>query len=295
MRKPIEIDALEKFKKYLMPANFTDINAMIKKYGHDINNDLLFFILSSAIIHEHGDLWTRGQYDQLLNPILQKIDKERARYGLQKDEDWRVNEAPQEVEELRKQYDEIYDTQLVIRFKHYGLNDFANLLEFNKKAFDKRIEAIKTQQFGKWKDSELIFTKFETEAQNCAEILAFNAAAIMLSAAIEGVLLEIGMKNSDFLEGYMKFNKNRKKKKYFLSLTLSELITIFESMKLYPFDLEKSVSGKMLSLTNDIRNLIHPGRRISSKVHDVTENEYNFLYKVYMDLKTFYLNKKQSH
>ncbi|WP_412755544.1 hypothetical protein [Legionella longbeachae] len=296
MRKIIEIeDALENFKKYLMPANFTDINAMIKKYGHDINDDILFFILSSAIIHEHEALWTGGQYDQLLKPILQKIDKERARYGLQEDEDWRINEAPQEVEELRKKYDEIFDTQLVARFKHYGLNDFANLLVFNKKAFDKRIETIKTQQFGKWKDSELIFTKFEAEAQSCAEILAFNAAAIMLSAAIEGVLLEVGIKNRDFLEGYMKFNKNRKKKKYFLSLTLAELITIFESMKLFPFDLEKSVSGKMLSLTKDIRNLIHPGRRISSKVHDVTENEYNFLYKVYMDLKTFYLDKKQNH
>jgi hypothetical protein len=293
MNKTIEIeDALKNYKKYLMPANFTDIKAMIKKYGHDINDDFVFCFLSSAITHEHDKLCDNGHYDNLLQPLLQKIDEERIKHGLQDDEDWGVNEAPQEVEVLRKKFDNLLDAELVKRFKHYGLNEFANLLESNKKGFDQRINNIKTQLFNKRKDLDLIFIKFEAEAQCCAEISAFNAAAIMLSAAIEGVLLEVGMKNRDFFEGYMKFNKSRKKKKYFLSLTLSELITIFESMKLFPFDKENSVPGKMLSLTKDIRNLVHPGRRMSSKIHDITENEYNFLFKVYMELKEFYLKDK---
>ena len=134
--------ALENFKKYLMPANFNNINSMIKKYGHDINNDFLFFLLSSAIIHEHENLWTKGQYDKLLNPISQKIDEKRVKHGLQKGEDWWANEAPPEVEELRKKYDEVFDFELVKRFKHYGLNEFADLLESNKRAFHKRLKNI---------------------------------------------------------------------------------------------------------------------------------------------------------
>jgi hypothetical protein len=86
-----------------------------------------------------------------------------------------------------------------------------------------------------------------------------------------------------FIKVFIDENKKRKTKVELYSLTLLQLISFIREAKIYPFDNDDTngLYGSMLDVTCDIRNLLHPGRKIKAKFPKNTEQEYLFLESIY--------------
>lgn len=288
-------EALQKIEKDLMPKNFSDPKTLITKYGSDITKDFTFMILTASILMKHEkNTYVENLYDDDLRPILDKSrELEKTKYGLQDDEYFSASERPDDIKELGDQFDKILDEKLIQLFKEYGLNTFADSYAEDKNKFMTRFYGIKDKLKGRKDDSILsIIHSLETEAVKCASIQAFNAASILISSAIEGVLYHACSGNSKFINELINYNKSKKKKnreKSTAELSLSELISLTKNADLLQIDNVPEISS-LLKIVNSIRNLIHPGRRLSADYHDIGKDEYSFLYSIFMGLKKKYIN-----
>jgi len=277
--------ALHEYKKQVMEAPFSDVQKLIEKYGADIDDDWVFMYLSSAIISEHEKLWGEDKYKKELSVINNKIDAILARYELGCVEEFDADKKPAEIDELLKNYDDLWDRKQSLLFEKYGLNNFAEFYLNDKLAYLQRLERIKKDNNYPRLNLGEVINELEIEANKCSEIQAFNAATILLASAIEGLLLDVARKDERFLKAFIDKNKKNKKKSEILSLSLSQIFTIFKEANIYPFNDENDVRDMMFEITNLVRNLIHPGRKIKTKYPKTTEQEYIFLKNIYTYLK----------
>jgi hypothetical protein len=277
--------ALEEYKKQVMEAPFTKINKLIEKYGSDINDDWVFMYLTAAVFFKHENLWSEGKYEEELSPINKEIDAILKKHALNS------GEQPSEIDKLLKDYDDLWDIKLSDLFKEYGLKEFADFYSDNKEEYLKRYEEIKKNTVNFKLDLRQIVIELEHESKKCADVEAFNAATILIGSAIEGLMLDVAQKDRKFVKVLIDKNKKLKNKLEILSLTFSQLITFFLEAKIYPFDYDDEsddLHSSMLEVANNIRNLIHPGRKIKAKFPKNSKQEYIFLESVFLNLKSFY-------
>lgn len=287
-------EALQQIERNLMPRIFTDPKTLITKYGSDIADDFTFMILTASILMKHEkNTYIDNLYDDDLHPILDKsLELEKTKYGLKDDEYFSNSERPDDVKQLDDEFAKILDDKLIQLFRTYKLNEFANSYSKDKDKFMARFYAIKDRLKGKKGDAILsIIQALEIEAIKCANIQAYNAAAILIASAIEGVLYRVCSGNTAFIKELIVYNKMKNRKKSAAELSFSELINLASNAGLLPTSSVPEISD-LLRIVNSIRNLIHPGRRLSADYHNVNESEYSFLYEVFMGLKNTYgLNK----
>ncbi|HEN5527564.1 TPA: hypothetical protein U6307_002969, partial [Legionella pneumophila] len=225
-----------------------------------------------------------------LSPINNAIDAILEKHGLECVEEFNPGDKPPEIDKLLKEYDDLFDRKLVDLFNQHGLKKFAEFYSKNKKKYLERYEEIKRNHNSFKLDLSEIVSDLEQESKKCADIRAFNAATILIGSAIEGLMLDVALKDRKFIKVFIDENKKRKTKVELYSLTLPQLISFFKEAKIYPFDNDdtNNLYGSMLDVACDIRNLLHPGRKIKAKFPKNTEQEYLFLESIYLNLKTFY-------
>ncbi|PJA13571.1 hypothetical protein COX64_03270, partial [Candidatus Dojkabacteria bacterium CG_4_10_14_0_2_um_filter_Dojkabacteria_WS6_41_15] len=130
--------------------------------------------------------WGEDKYNKELSPINNKIDAILRKYGLRYVEEFSPGEKPAEIDELLKNYDDLWDRKQSLLFEKYGLDDFAKLYLNDKESYLKRFEKInKNNNYPRQSLGEVV-KELEIEANKCSKIQAFNAATILLASAIEG-------------------------------------------------------------------------------------------------------------
>ncbi|RAP36669.1 hypothetical protein B1207_07655 [Legionella quinlivanii] len=137
----------------------------------------------------------------------------------------------------------------------------------------------------------VIVYELEYESKKCADIKAFNAATILIGSALEGIMLDIATQNEKIIKVLVKRNKTRKKELALHSLSLTDLLSLFKEAAIFPFDKRDDIHElyeSMYDIACNIRNLIHPGRKIKAKFPKTSENEYLILESIYLNLKSFY-------
>jgi len=78
--------------------------------------------------------------DRELNRLSRAIDAKYKEYGAKDDEHWPDGEAPEDMEVLRKAFDERQVQLKVSIFRHYGENEMADLLLNDPAAYTERVK-----------------------------------------------------------------------------------------------------------------------------------------------------------
>jgi hypothetical protein len=284
---------LQQMERDLMPKNFKSPSSLVKKYGNNADDDFTFMILTASVFMKHErNTYVDDIYEADLLPIMDKISElEKTKYGLKDDEYFPASERPDDIKELDYQLEKILDEKLVQLFRSYNLNNFADLYLENKDKYMARFNDIKDRlKEKKGKSIISIVKNLENESIKCANIKAYNAAAILISSAIEGILYYACSGNTAFTKVLINYNKRKKKnnrEKSTAELHFSELVKLANEAGLLPTDKVPEIT-LLLSIVNNIRNLIHPGRRLSTDYHNIGEDEYTFLYEIFRGLKETY-------
>ena len=152
----------------------------------------LFMLRVSAVERVYEARHSDGVYKVEYRDVDHKIEAVRALHGLEPDEYWPIGKGPEEYEKLSAEYDSISDRLLLSALREFGLDVAAELFERDREAFNQRRELGRKSLFEGLSDDERLHIaqeRFERDAYVSARVGAYHAAATMLGAAMEAVLL----------------------------------------------------------------------------------------------------------
>ena len=132
--------------------------------------------------------------------------------------------------------------------------------------------------------------QFEAEAEICAEGGAYHAAAVMIGSAIEAALLFACLNRpDDALNARGRLpDAERSKRPNPKSWALSELVIVANEARWLPdFEVADQMlrSRQLLDMMRNLRNLVHPGRHLSSKRTADIKSAYTNARAAYILLK----------
>jgi hypothetical protein len=89
----------------------------------------------------HETRWLGGAYDRELQPILRAMAAVERRHGLDEDEFFGPDDAPDEWLELERHYETVLDGKLEGVLAELGLDDLLDLRRRDRRRFDRLREA----------------------------------------------------------------------------------------------------------------------------------------------------------
>jgi len=103
--------------------------------------DTGFFYVVAALMQIADDLDVDPEEDDpALKAIGEKLRAAEVAHGLAEDEYWPLGEAPDDVEQLRAEWEAAHDRRTAAVFRAHGEGDMADLFLNDRLAFDRRYE-----------------------------------------------------------------------------------------------------------------------------------------------------------
>lgn len=235
-----------------------------------------FYALS--IVHEYRVI--DGDYDDELDPISEQICEIERAHGLSEGESWLRDEGPPEWKRLNAQYEAALERHQAAVLEEFGLSDLAVILEADPKRFhDLWLRAVDAaDQFLPPRDrlKELIAI-YRQESLDAEAVGAYHAAAAMRGAVLEGLLLLRCLTHPADVERALTALSPRERPKGLPSdWTLGQLTKVSRSAGWLPhlsgegYEIDATIYARLVS---SLRNMLHPGRRLSSPATELTAEE----------------------
>ncbi|HDO7949935.1 TPA: hypothetical protein P5J41_002497, partial [Legionella pneumophila] len=300
--KIIYPDAPQSLKTNLSFKNEQDIQLYLEQVllqykTHHICEEVYSYMSLHFIEMHHDELWDKGEYNHLLNPISEKMRQIERKYGLTENQYWRLKDSPQEYQTLANKYSKILDQKLIDLLKKFHLADLAYLAKHNRKKFDELRERGRRIIHNQHQTTEAVLhdsiINYENEAINAANSGAYLAAIVSLAAALEGLLILVCMhKRPLAIDAYKKIGKTFKTRfddelnpqtwKFNALIEVCDKANFFTPIKTEFVVLK---SRDLANMLRQMRNFIHPAKRINNMPwSNSTKSNYSFYKNVYISL-----------
>lgn len=147
------------------------------------------FNASYAASSLHEERLFNREYPEIeaISQALRLIEQEHGA-----DDGWPIGEGPDEHQRLSREWEFLSDKRFILTMKEIGAEDVASLYLDDKKEYERLRERGRRHVFQK---DEIVASisdavvRYEKEARSSALVEAYTASAILLGAAVEGVLL----------------------------------------------------------------------------------------------------------
>lgn len=231
-----------------------------------------FFLRVYAVEQVHEERMIDGDYSSELADVSAAIREIERAHGLSDDEYWSIGEGPAEWEVLCKTHDELTAREFIRELQTFGLKVEAELREREPKQFDRRRELGRRAMNGEITEMERLEVCqaiFEDEANRCAEVGSFHAAAVTIGAAIEAALLARCLQSEEQATACAKQLPRPRPGSDVRRWSLSDLARVATTAGWLPdfqIDAGSLQSEFLVHRANELRNMIHPARPLHSRL-----------------------------
>ncbi len=224
-----------------------------------------------VLVHERR--WLYGRYSDILDPIAEKMNAIEKTYGLDDDEHWAPDDAPESYQALSAQYDKALDKKLAETFVEFGVLDIARLYATDRQRFDELHNVGRKSVHLKEEVERLqeLAAVYERNASLSAANGAYLSASIMLCSAIEARLIITCIENEEDVRKTLKkmgLTRKKFKSKNPLDWKLEILIDVCASAGWLPnFETGRFIAnGRHIAhILRGTRNYVHPAVQIKQK------------------------------
>lgn len=232
-----------------------------------------------------------GAFQNELSPIEQQMARIRAEHCIAANEDFVVADAPDEYRQLDDAYGRVIENFEIQALREFGFAEIAELRESNSAEYDRLRErgrrhiSHREEYIPALRD---VVARYQEDAERAANAEAFYAAATLLGAAAEGLLLLRCLRSkrkaqtaAQQLPRRLRSGAGGDPRKW----TFEILIEVCARAGWLP-TIESTVaafdSRSMAHFLRSLRNLVHPGRQVSDRPWlDLDRTDYNDAHAVY--------------
>ncbi len=244
-----------------------------------------------------------GEYESDLEAVERGIRDVKTAHGLTEDEDWLLDEGPEEWKKLNKQWEVIVDNKFIDTLREFGLDWIADLKDKDARRF-KRLHERGRRSVFHTEDTEHILRdivkRYEKDAVRAASAKAYASAITSLGTAVEGLLtlrcLRSPKKARRLADALTKRRRQGSDPTKWSFDTLIEVC--LQGGWLPPFETDAVVydSAGLAHLLRRMRNYVHPSMQAVERPWvEIDERDYRDAKAIYAVLYQALVKNSRKH